>query len=237
MKLRPGMAIEMTCWTLSAGLFVVYFVARADGEFGRQDAIAAFRDAAQVASRSEPAAAGLPRLEPGAGAVRAEPAALRARTAMPAERAGGPEARVRAHATPPAENTPNESLPVALLRIARVDLEVPVFPDLGERSLNRGAGLIDGTGLPGGEGNVAIAAHRDGYFRALKDVAEGDVLELETLRGTRMYRVSAISIVEPTELWPLADTGEPAVTLVTCYPFYFVGSAPQRYIVRAVAVK
>lgn len=237
MKAKNGMVLQATCWILSAVLFVVYFVARADGESGRQEAITAFREAAQVAYRPEPAAAGLPRLEPGAGAVRAEPAVLMARTAMPADRAGGPEARGRAHEAPPAGNAPNESLPVALLRIDRVSLEVPVYPDLGERNLNRGAGLIAGTGLPGGEGNVAIAAHRDGYFRALEDVSEGDLLELETLEGTRLYRVSAISIVEPTELWPLAETGEPVVTLVTCYPFHFVGSAPQRYIVRAVAVK
>lgn len=237
MKLpRPSLTIEMTCWILSAVLLVVFFVVRADGELGRRDAIAAFRDAAQAVSRAGPAAPDVPRLQQRAGAVRAEPAVLRSRSVMTTRHAGGPQSNARTHETSAAGGA-SEGLPVALLRIPRVDLEVPVYPDLGERNLNRGAGLIDGTGLPGGEGNVAIAAHRDGHFRALKDVAEGDVLELETLHGTRQYRVSAISIVEPTELWPLADTGEPAVTLVTCYPFYFVGSAPQRYIVRTVAVK
>lgn len=235
-KLRPGLAIEMTCWTLSAALFVVYFAARADGELGRQDAIQAFSEA-KTAARAEPAVAVTSHFPQANAAARAEPAVLRSRTAMATTNAGTMEAAIRYNEATVAGDGAGEGLPVALLRIARVDLEVPVYPDLGERNLNRGAGLIDGTGLPGSDGNVAIAAHRDGYFRALKDVANGDVLELETLHGTRRYRVSAISIVEPTDLWPLEKTGEPAVTLVTCYPFYFVGSAPQRYIVRAVAVK
>ncbi len=70
-----------------------------------------------------------------------------------------------------------------------------------------------------------------------KDVAVGDVLEVESLSHRRAYRVTALAIVEPTDLWPLHETDVPAVTLVTCYPFYFVGSAPKRYIVRAVAVQ
>lgn len=235
MKLRPGLAIEVTCWTLSAALFVVFFAARANGELGRQDAIGAFK-AAQTETVATASTREMPQAR-GYSGIRAEPAVMSYPAEMPPANAFPSQEQGRLRERPMTEDAAVEELPVALLRINRVALEVPVFQDISERNLNRGAGLIDGTGLPGGEGNVAIAAHRDGYFRALKDVSKGDVLELETLHGSRKYRVSAISIVEPTDLWPLGDTGEAAVTLVTCYPFYFVGSAPQRYIVRAVAVK
>jgi LPXTG-site transpeptidase (sortase) family protein len=127
--------------------------------------------------------------------------------------------------------------PVALLRIDSVDVEVPVYVDANERNLNRGAGLVPGTAPPGSDGNIAIAAHRDGYFRALERVVVGDVLELETPSLRRRYRVAEITIVEPTDMRPLLETGVPTVTLVTCYPFYFVGNAPRRYIVRALALQ
>ena len=127
-----------------------------------------------------------------------------------------------------------ESAPIALLTIARVGLEVPVFADTSERNLNRGAGWVEGTAGPDGGGNIAIAAHRDGYFRVLKDVALGDVLVLESMTQERNYRVTEISIVDPGDTSSLLATETAAVTLVTCYPFYFVGHAPQRYIVRAV---
>lgn len=129
------------------------------------------------------------------------------------------------------------ALAAAVLRIPRVALEVPVYPDSSERNLNRGAGLIAGTGAPDSDGNIAMAAHRDGYFRALQSVALGDLVELETPHRRRQYRITEVSIVDPENVSPLHDTEMPAVTLVTCYPFYFVGSAPQRYIVRAVAIE
>lgn len=143
--------------------------------------------------------------------------------------------RIRAYAVPAlsAESAP---LPAALLRIRRVGLEVPVYADTSERNLNRGGGLIAGTGVPDGDGNVAIAAHRDGYFRALEHVVVGDVLELDSLSRQRRYRVTELAIVAPTDMSPLDDVDAPAVTLVTCYPFYFAGAAPQRYIVRALEI-
>jgi sortase A len=127
--------------------------------------------------------------------------------------------------------------PVALLRIGSVGIEVPVYANASEWNLNRGAGLVEGTAPPGSNGNIAIAAHRDGYFRALERVAVGDVLELETSSGGRRYRIAEVAIVEPTDTWPLLQIGAPAVTLVTCYPFYFVGNAPRRFIVRALALQ
>jgi sortase A len=100
-----------------------------------------------------------------------------------------------------------------------------------------GAGLVEGTGLPGSNGNVAIAAHRDTFFRGLKDLALGDHIQLVMLDRTQTYIVTDLSVVEPTDVHVLDDTGEPVLTLVTCYPFYFVGNAPKRFIVRAVAAE
>jgi LPXTG-site transpeptidase (sortase) family protein len=82
-------------------------------------------------------------------------------------------------------------------------------------------------------GNLGIAGHRDGFFRRLKDVVVGDRLELETVTGTRSFVIDDISIVTPSDVHVLAPTEHATITLVTCYPFYYVGSAPKRYIVRA----
>jgi sortase A len=100
--------------------------------------------------------------------------------------------------------------------------------------LNRGAGWIEGTAGLGSSGNVGVAGHRDGFFRGLKDINEGDAIEIATIDGSLTYKVSEIMIVEPKDVYVLEPTPDPSVTLVTCYPFYFVGNAPQRYIVRAV---
>lgn len=124
--------------------------------------------------------------------------------------------------------------PLAILRIRRVGLEVPVLEGTDDWTLNRAAGHIADTAAPGSEGNSGIAAHRDGFFRSLKDVRVGDLLEVETLRGIARYRIERTWIVDPEDVSVLDPTPGAAVTLVTCYPFYFVGSAPQRYIVRAV---
>jgi sortase A len=124
--------------------------------------------------------------------------------------------------------------PLAVLRIPRAKLEVPVLPGTDEMTLNRGVGWIENTTRPGETGNVGIAGHRDGFFRCLKDVAKGDVLTLETAMGPGEYVIDDIRIVSPQDVSVLDATPAPTVTLVTCYPFYFVGDAPRRYIVRAV---
>ena len=125
-------------------------------------------------------------------------------------------------------------LPLAVLRVPRVRLEVPVFDGTDEATLNRGAGHIEHTAVPGAPGNAGIAAHRDGFFRSLKDVRPGDAIELDTRAGTVSYFVERMWIVDPDDISVLAPTPDHALTLVTCYPFYFVGPAPQRFIVRAV---
>ena len=105
---------------------------------------------------------------------------------------------------------------------------------MGPRSnLNRGVGRIIGTARPGGPGNIGIAGHRDGFFRGLKDISVGDDVELTTTKERATYIVDQIEIVSPTDVRVLQPRGVSSLTLVTCYPFYFVGDAPNRFIVHA----
>ncbi len=124
-------------------------------------------------------------------------------------------------------------LPLAILRIPKLNLEVPVFNDTDDLTLNRGVGRIIGTARIGEPGNVGIAGHRDGFFRGLKDVGPNDLLELVRGKRADQYVVTNVQIVSPDDVHVLDPTAVPTLTLVTCYPFYFVGSAPQRYIVTA----
>ena len=123
--------------------------------------------------------------------------------------------------------------PLAILHIPKIDLEVAVLDGTDELSLNRAVGRIAGTATLETMGNLGIAGHRDGFFRGLKDVEVGDELELETLTGSSTFVIDDISIVTPADVYVLAPTDRPTITLVTCYPFYYVGKAPKRYIVRA----
>jgi sortase A len=120
-----------------------------------------------------------------------------------------------------------------LLRIPKIGLEVPVLEGTDDLSLNRAVGHIVGTPRPGESGNVGIAGHRDGFFRGLKDVAPGDTIEIVTSDNVNKYVIDEITIVDPSNVSVLAPRPQPSLTLVTCYPFYFIGSAPQRYIVHA----
>ena len=124
----------------------------------------------------------------------------------------------------------------ALLRIPRLRLEAPVFEGTDPWVLNRGLGRIPGTAPIGESGNLAIAGHRDSFFRVLKDIAKGDRIELVSGDGTSGYQVTDTWIVNPDAVNVLEPTGSDVITLVTCYPFYFVGNAPQRLIVRAAAI-
>jgi sortase A len=140
-------------------------------------------------------------------------------------------ARVKAYKAALQRETPPV---VAILRIPRLALEVPVYDGTTDAVLDLAAGRIEDTALPGTAGNVGIAAHRDGFFRVLKDLKEGDALVLDTPMATERYRVEWIRITIPTDVSVIAPTPGRAVTLVGCYPFYHVGPAPQRFIVRAV---
>jgi sortase A len=129
--------------------------------------------------------------------------------------------------------TQHFAAPEALLRISKAHVDVPVFDGTDESTLNRGVGHIPGTAHPGANGNVGIAGHRDGFFRGLKDIQTGDTVELVMPGRTELFAVDSISIVDPSDVGVLRSAPTPAVTLVTCYPFYFIGSAPLRYIVHA----
>jgi len=126
--------------------------------------------------------------------------------------------------------------PLAVLRIPKLRLEVAVLPGTDDATLDRGLGHIEDTPLPGADGNAGIAGHRDGFFRGLKDILPGDTIEIDTLGRKDTYRVERTWIVDPSDVSVLDPTPSASLTLVTCYPFYFVGSAPQRFIVRAVRV-
>jgi sortase A len=125
---------------------------------------------------------------------------------------------------------------IGLLDIPRLGLSVMIIEGSGTATLRRAAGHIRGTALPGEPGNVGISAHRDTFFRPLRNIRQNDVITVSTLLGEYRYRVVSTRIVSPSDVEVLDPTGTQVLTLVTCYPFYFVGSAPDRFIVRAERV-
>ena len=122
---------------------------------------------------------------------------------------------------------------IGILRIPRIHVEVPVLEGTDDLSLNRGVGHVAGTPHPGENGNVAIAGHRDGFFRGLKDVGLGDRIEMVSPQRTETFIIDRITIVERRDVSVLQPRAHSSLTLITCYPFYFIGSAPKRYIVQA----
>ncbi len=126
-----------------------------------------------------------------------------------------------------------DGTPSAVLRVPKLRLEVPVYDGTDDLTLNRGVGRIIGTAKLGQAGNTGIAGHRDGFFRGLKDIAPGDTIELTMPDRADQYVVEKVQITSPDDVSVLQPTTRPSLTLVTCYPFYFIGSAPQRYIVSA----
>lgn len=119
------------------------------------------------------------------------------------------------------------------LDIPRLGLSVAVLQGTSSRILRVGAGHIEDTALPGQAGNSSIAGHRDTFFRGLKDIRRSDEIQFQTTTGLFRYQVDWVKVVAPDDLSVLAPTSESALTLVTCYPFYFVGPAPKRFVVRA----
>ncbi len=195
---------EVLMWILGAVLVISYLGSRAEGETERVQGIAQFHQQRLLTSAAEDSAQ-----------VASEP--------TPALNTGS---------SPRAAVAPGASV-LAVLRIARVDLEVPVKYGTGEDVLRGGAGLVEGTAWPGSPGNIAIAAHRDTFFRPLENVVVGDVIEVEAAGHTRKYRIVSLSVVSPDDVAVLENTGVNQLTLVTCFPFHYFGSAPQRFIVRA----
>ncbi|MGA2713813.1 MAG: class D sortase [Bryobacteraceae bacterium] len=127
---------------------------------------------------------------------------------------------------------------IGRIEIPRLGISAILKEGVGRRTLNLAAGHIPSTALPGQPGNVGVAAHRDNLFRGLKDVKRDDAITLTTLDNTYIYRVVSFKVVDPTDVSVLdASADEKTLTLVTCYPFYFVGNAPRRFIVRAIQVE
>ncbi len=143
-----------------------------------------------------------------------------------------PGARARPDVPPPAPVIPAGGW-VARLEAPELGLSATVLEGSDDATLSRAAGHIEGTPLPGERGNIGIAGHRDTTFRPLRRVKVGDELTLTTAGHSSRYRVSSTFIVDPDDVYVLDPTDRPALTLVTCYPFHFIGHAPRRFIVRA----
>jgi LPXTG-site transpeptidase (sortase) family protein len=143
------------------------------------------------------------------------------------------------HATTPDEGRASRSSLspgdwVARLEAPSVGLAATVIEGSTDQMLSRAAGHIEDTALPGESGNVGIAGHRDTTFRAVRGLRVGDPLTLKTANGVFHYEIERTFVVDPTDVYVLDPTDTPSLTLVTCYPFTFIGHAPKRYIVRAV---
>ena len=134
----------------------------------------------------------------------------------------------------PAETEIGTGSPIGLLEVPRLGLSVIVLEGTDDHTLQLGAGHIEHTALPGELGNLGIAGHRDTFFRPLKDIRQNDRITMTTPAGSFEYRVQCTQIVKPTDTRVLAPSSSLSLTLVTCYPFYFVGAAPERFIVRAI---
>jgi sortase A len=130
-------------------------------------------------------------------------------------------------------NTRQSTPPLAVLGIPKIHVLAPLLEGTDFLTLNRGVGRIKGTAKPGEPGNIGIAGHRDSFFRSLKDIRAGDVIELRTRTGTDNYVVDRSQVVTARDVSVLQPQSAPALTLVTCYPFYLIGSAPQRFVVTA----
>jgi sortase A len=122
---------------------------------------------------------------------------------------------------------------IGRLEITRLGVSVMVVEGTGSAGLRHAAGHIPGTTLPGTAGNIGISAHRDTFFRPLRNIRQSDIITFTTLLGEHRYRVVSTTIVHPSAIEVLAPDETEILTLVTCYPFYFVGPAPERFIVRA----
>jgi sortase A len=124
-------------------------------------------------------------------------------------------------------------MPLAVLQIPALQLRVPVLAGTDDLTLDRGVGHIEGTPELGSNGNIGIAGHRDGFFRSLQNIHTGDAINLILEHRTNTYAVDETLVVSPEDVSVLEPREKPSLTLVTCYPFYFVGSAPKRFIVHA----
>jgi sortase A len=132
--------------------------------------------------------------------------------------------------------SPEGSL-VGRIEIPRLELSAVVFEGTSDDTLARGVGHLKGSATPGARGNVVLAGHRDTFFRELRGIRRGDVVTIEAPEGNSQYRVDSTTIVMPDQTDVVGPSDGATLTLVTCYPFRYIGNAPQRFIVRATKVQ
>ena len=151
----------------------------------------------------------------------------------PADTPVGREPDARPSVLAAATETVETGTLLGMLDVPRLKLSTPVVQGDDDATLSKAVGHLPDTPLPWQSGNSAVAAHRDTLFRPLKDVAVGDEILLRTPTGDLRYRVTRTTIVNPDEVSVLDPGRRDMLTLITCYPFYYVGHAPQRFIVHA----
>ena len=138
-----------------------------------------------------------------------------------------PSSAAAGTASPPLQSV------IGRLDIPSVSLSVMILEGVGDSELRLGVGHVPGTALPGETGNIGIAGHRDTFFRPLRKIDKNDVITLTTLQGVSRYQVEATWVTRPDDVAVLQSDSESVLTLVTCHPFSYIGSAPDRFIVRA----
>lgn len=153
-----------------------------------------------------------------------------------AERPVLPPALAPTTELPPRDPAVSRGSAIAALSIPRVHLSAVVLHGSDSQTLRRGPGHLENTALPGESGNVVIAGHRDSFFWPLRNIQRGDDIFLDTPDGQFHYRVTSLRVVNPHDVSVLAPTNEATLTLITCYPFWVLGNAPDRFVVRAAAV-
>lgn len=141
------------------------------------------------------------------------------------------ESRIEHHKEALAQGSDDVAL--GILSVPAIKLEVAIFEGTSARVLNLGIGRVAGTAHVGEHNNLALAGHRDGFFRGLKNIEIGDEMILEAGNQKERYEVTESFVVSPEDVYVLEQSGEPMITLITCYPFYVLGNAPKRFIVRA----
>lgn len=206
--MKPARWIEVSVWAVGFILLICYAALRVLAEWDRRAGVKAFQTLRLVALAHESGNLGEP--------------------SGHADQSLWSEARVRAF-----RRTMLDEAPEGVLLVPALRLVVPIYAGTTPSELNRGVGHVGGTAPLDSMGNAAIAGHRDGFFRSLGHIKLGQMLYIETVNGTRRYRVFDTRIVARSDVSVLARTAVPSVTLITCYPFYFVGPAPRRFIVRA----
>ena len=218
---RLGEALCYVAGVLLSGFFLVQL---AQGEVQRQGGIAEFERMAQADAAVE-----MPDGATGDGASPSTDPDFEEMTGAPDTTLWAPGRIADYEASLVATLPPV----MGVLEVPSVDLKVPVYQTASDLVMDRGAGIIDGMSYPHEPGNIGISGHRDGYFRVLKDVKVGDPIILQTLEGPKRFLIEDTTVVEISDKRLLQDSYDQKVTLVTCYPFYFVGHAPKRFIVTA----